>query len=45
MLSNGAYLYIENDDKLSPCDLAEKNNQKEMALFLESKMIFGNVSF
>ena len=35
-----AYLFVENSDHSTPCDLAERNGQKDIALYLESKMIF-----
>lgn len=40
LVANGAYLFVENSSKSTPCDLAEKNGNKDIALYLESKMIF-----
>ncbi len=40
LIDHGAYLFVENRDRFTPCDLAEKNGHKEIALFLESKMLF-----
>ncbi|RNA20713.1 ankyrin repeat and IBR domain-containing 1-like [Brachionus plicatilis] len=43
LVANGAYLFVENASKWTPCDLAEKNGYKDIALYLESKMIFSKV--
>lgn len=40
LISQGAYLFIENLDHCTPCDLAEQCGCKDIALFLESKMLF-----
>lgn len=40
LVAHGAYLFCENADHSTPCDLAERNGQKDIALYLESKMIF-----
>jgi hypothetical protein len=44
LLENGAQLFIENKECLTSCDLAEKQGHRALALFLESKMIFSEVS-
>jgi hypothetical protein len=43
LISHGAYVLVENKNKLTPCDLAEKHGQTDLAIYLESKMIFNNV--
>ncbi|ELU11727.1 hypothetical protein CAPTEDRAFT_112704 [Capitella teleta] len=40
LVSHNAPLFIENGQKQTPCDCAEKNNKNQIALFLESKMVF-----
>ena len=40
LVSHGAYLFVENQDRSTPCDLAERFGNKDIALYLESKMIF-----
>jgi hypothetical protein len=40
LVANGAYLFVENFEHSTPCDLAERNGHKDIALYLESKMIF-----
>ena len=40
LVAHGAYLFVENAEHSSPCDLAERCGQKDIALYLESKMIF-----
>lgn len=40
LVAHGAYLFVENAQHSTPCDLAEKYSQKDIALYLESKMIF-----
>lgn len=37
---NGAPLFVENLQKETPCDCAEKTGHGEIALYLESKMVF-----
>ncbi|CAF3363782.1 unnamed protein product [Rotaria sp. Silwood1] len=44
LLNAGAALYVENREKLTPCELAEKNGHKDLAIYLESRMIFSNSS-
>ena len=39
-MSQSAALFIENKEKMTPCDCAEKNNHADIALYLESKMVF-----
>ena len=39
-MSHGAYLFVENLERSTPCDLAERYGHKDIALYLESKMIF-----
>ncbi|KAL3854879.1 hypothetical protein ACJMK2_014115 [Sinanodonta woodiana] len=38
----GAPLFKENNDNQTPCDCAESAGHSEIALFLESKMVFSN---
>ena len=40
LLAHGADPYIENKAGLSPCDLAMRENHHDIALVLESKMVF-----
>ena len=40
LVAHGAYLFVENLEHSTPCDLAEKFGHKDIALYLESKMIF-----
>ena len=40
LVAHGAFLFVENIELCTPCDLAEKHGQKDIALYLESKMIF-----
>ena len=40
LLAHGADPYIENKAGLSPCDLAMRENHHDIALLLESKMVF-----
>lgn len=42
LVQNGSPLFIENVDQLTPCDIAEKHGHGDIALFLESKMVFSN---
>lgn len=42
LVQNGSPLFIENVDQLTPCDIAEKHGHRDIALFLESKMVFSN---
>ncbi len=40
LVVHGAYLFVENTERLTPCDLAENHGRKDITLYLESKMIF-----
>ena len=40
LVSFGAPLFIENSAKETPCDCAEKAGHSQIALYLESKMVF-----
>ena len=40
LVSHGAPLFIENNERLTPCDVAMKANFHDIALFLESRMVF-----
>lgn len=40
LVAHGAPLFIENLAKETPCDCAEKSGHGEIALYLESKMVF-----
>lgn len=40
LLANGAPLFSENNDKLTPCDLAMKEEHHSIARLLESRMVF-----
>ncbi|XP_063955121.1 ankyrin repeat and IBR domain-containing protein 1-like [Lytechinus pictus] len=44
LLENGACLFVENGDKETPCDCAEKNRYYDIAQLLESKMVFSQMS-
>ncbi|XP_030830538.1 ankyrin repeat and IBR domain-containing protein 1 [Strongylocentrotus purpuratus] len=44
LLENGASLFVENGDKETPCDCAEKNRYYDIAQLLESKMVFSQIS-
>lgn len=39
-MKRDADLFAENDSKETPCDCAEKQHHKELALSLESQMVF-----
>jgi len=39
-VSFGAPLFVENSAKETPCDCAEKAGHAQIALYLESKMVF-----
>lgn len=39
-MKNDADLFVENEDRETPCDCAEKQHHKELALSLESQMVF-----
>ncbi|XP_015213489.2 ankyrin repeat and IBR domain-containing protein 1 isoform X2 [Lepisosteus oculatus] len=40
LVSSDADLFAENENKETPCDCAEKQHHKELALSLESQMVF-----
>uniref|UniRef100_A0A672NA62 RBR-type E3 ubiquitin transferase n=1 Tax=Sinocyclocheilus grahami TaxID=75366 RepID=A0A672NA62_SINGR len=40
LVKNNADLFVENEDRETPCDCAEKRHHKELALSLESQMVF-----
>uniref|UniRef100_A0A8C4ST34 Ankyrin repeat and IBR domain-containing protein 1 n=1 Tax=Erpetoichthys calabaricus TaxID=27687 RepID=A0A8C4ST34_ERPCA len=40
LVKSNADLFCENEDKDTPCDCAEKQHHKELALNLESQMVF-----
>ncbi|XP_013414863.1 uncharacterized protein LOC106176856 isoform X2 [Lingula anatina] len=42
LVNNGAPLFIENVDNETPCDCAERAGFSDIALYLESKMVFSN---
>ncbi|KAJ8319887.1 hypothetical protein KUTeg_001474 [Tegillarca granosa] len=42
LVQQGAPLFSENKDEQTPCDLAEKGGHSEIALYLESKMVFSS---
>ncbi len=39
-MKKNADLFMENEDRETPCDCAEKQHHKELALSLESQMVF-----
>lgn len=40
LLQREADLFAENENRETPCDCAEKQHHKELALCLESQMVF-----
>lgn len=40
LVKSDADLFAENEDKETPCDCAEKQQHKELALSLEAQMVF-----
>ncbi|XP_070570683.1 ankyrin repeat and IBR domain-containing protein 1-like isoform X2 [Ptychodera flava] len=40
LVTHESKLFVENKDRLTPCDVAEKSNNLSIALYLESKMVF-----
>ncbi|XP_040570920.1 uncharacterized protein [Lepeophtheirus salmonis] len=42
LVAHGADLFVENSEGMTPCDLAIKENNHQIALFLESKMVFSS---
>ncbi|XP_066998592.2 uncharacterized protein [Anabrus simplex] len=44
LLAHGSPLFVENFDKLTPCDLAMRSNHHDIAQLLESRMVFADSS-
>ncbi|RZF33312.1 hypothetical protein LSTR_LSTR007657 [Laodelphax striatellus] len=44
LLAAGAPLFLENNDKMTPCDTAVKSENHAIARFLESRMVFADDS-
>uniref|UniRef100_A0A8C6S543 Uncharacterized protein n=1 Tax=Neogobius melanostomus TaxID=47308 RepID=A0A8C6S543_9GOBI len=44
LIQNEADLFVEDEDKLTPCDHAERHHHTELALSLESQMVFSSSS-
>ncbi|XP_054276599.1 uncharacterized protein LOC128995607 [Macrosteles quadrilineatus] len=42
LLAHGAPLFAENNDKLTPCDLAMREDHHNIARLLESRMVFAD---
>ncbi|KAL5005870.1 hypothetical protein ScPMuIL_017028 [Solemya velum] len=42
LIHYGAPLFVENAENQTPCDCAEQNGHSDIALYLESKMVFSN---
>ncbi|XP_046457233.1 ankyrin repeat and IBR domain-containing protein 1-like isoform X2 [Daphnia pulex] len=42
LVSHGAPLFLENSERLTPCDVAMRANFHDIALFLESRMVFAD---
>ena len=40
LVSHSAPLFIENNERQTPCDVATKANFHDIALLLESRMVF-----
>lgn len=40
LLAHGSPLFSENNDKLTPCDMAMRGCHHDIARLLESKMVF-----
>jgi hypothetical protein len=40
LVQHGAPLFLENKENQTPCDSAEKGGHADIALYLESKMVF-----
>lgn len=40
LVAHGAGLFLENRDRLTPCDLAVRAAHHDVATFLESRMVF-----
>ncbi|XP_068431776.1 ankyrin repeat and IBR domain-containing protein 1-like isoform X2 [Clinocottus analis] len=44
LIQSDADLFVEDEDKLTPCDHAERHHHTELALSLESQMVFSSSS-
>ncbi|XP_029919341.1 ankyrin repeat and IBR domain-containing protein 1-like isoform X2 [Myripristis murdjan] len=44
LIQSEADLFVEDEDKLTPCDHAERQHHTELALSLESQMVFSSSS-
>uniref|UniRef100_A0A672J3Q9 Ankyrin repeat and IBR domain-containing protein 1 n=1 Tax=Salarias fasciatus TaxID=181472 RepID=A0A672J3Q9_SALFA len=44
LIQSEADLFVEDEDKLTPCDHAERHHHTELALSLESQMVFSSFS-
>lgn len=44
LVVQGSGLFLENRDRLSPCDLAVRGGHHDVASYLESKMVFADTS-
>ncbi|XP_056154424.1 ankyrin repeat and IBR domain-containing protein 1-like isoform X2 [Lampris incognitus] len=44
LIQSEADLFVEDEDKLTPCDHAERQQHTELALSLESQMVFSSAS-
>lgn len=44
LVAQGAGLFIENRDRLTPCDLAVRATHHDVATYLESRMVFADSS-
>ncbi|CAG5891874.1 unnamed protein product [Menidia menidia] len=44
LIQSEADLFVEDEDKLTPCDHAERHHHTELALSLESQMVFSSAS-
>ncbi|XP_076060868.1 uncharacterized protein LOC143036865 [Oratosquilla oratoria] len=42
LVSQGAGLFIDNRDRVTPCDLAVRSGHHDVATFLESRMVFAD---
>uniref|UniRef100_A0A3Q2QQE4 Ankyrin repeat and IBR domain-containing protein 1 n=1 Tax=Fundulus heteroclitus TaxID=8078 RepID=A0A3Q2QQE4_FUNHE len=44
LIQSEADLFVEDEDKLTPCDHAERHHHTDLALSLESQMVFSSAS-
>ncbi|XP_064085866.1 ankyrin repeat and IBR domain-containing protein 1-like [Macrobrachium nipponense] len=44
LVAQGAGLFIENNDRMTPCDLAVRSTHHDVATYLESRMVFADSS-